>query len=270
MKIHEYQAKQLLKQYGVPVPAGAGRVQPRRGARGGARRWAGASSSRARCIAAGAARRARSNWPTTPTTPKPIGKDLLGKTLFFAQAERRTSRSTGVLVEEAVDIDKEIYLAITQDRVRQRDVLIVSTKGGMDIEEVAHNNPADIAKLFIDPLLGLPDYACRQVLFDAKFDKALIGKTVPVPEGPVRRLCRHGRDAGRDQPAGHHQRRRRSSRATPSGTLTRTRCSGTPSSPRSRTSPRRTPSRRKRTGAASSMSGWKAATSASSATARAW
>ena len=108
-----------------------------------------------------------------------IGKDLLGKTLFFAQANSDL-KINRLLVEEAVDIDKEIYVAVTQDRVRQRDVLIVSTQGGMDIEEVAHNNPADIARLYIDPLLGLPDYACRQVLFDAKFDKALIGKTIPV------------------------------------------------------------------------------------------
>ena len=97
-----------------------------------------------------------------------------------------------------MDIDKEIYVAVTQDRVRQRDVLIVSTQGGMDIEEVAHNNPADIARLYIDPLLGLPDYACRQVLFDAKFDKAL---KVEVRRRPSRwsprvsscwRACRRG------------------------------------------------------------------------------
>ena len=84
-----------------------------------------------------------------------------------------------MLVEEAVDIDKEIYLAVTQDRGRQRDVLIVSTKGGMDIEQVAHENPADIAKYFIDPIIGLPDYAAREVLFDAKFDKTLVNKAVP-------------------------------------------------------------------------------------------
>ena len=177
MKIHEYQAKQLLKQYGVPVPQGqvasnadevrevammlGKRVVIKGQVHSGGRGKAGAVK-----------------LANDANEAEAIGKDLIGKTLFFAQAgaDLKVSR---VLVEEALDIDKEIYLAVTQDRARQRDVLIVSTQGGMDIEEVAHNNPADIARLSIDPLLGLPDYACRQVLFDAKFDKALIAKTVP-------------------------------------------------------------------------------------------
>ena len=177
MKIHEYQAKQLLKQYGVPVPQGqvasnADEVREVAQMLGKRVVIKGQVHSGGRGKA-GAVKLAKD-----ANEAEAIGKDLIGKTLFFAQAgaDLKVSR---VLVEEAVDIDKEIYLAVTQDRARQRDVLIVSTQGGMDIEEVAHNNPADIARLTIDPLLGLPDYACRQVLFDAKFDKALISKTVP-------------------------------------------------------------------------------------------
>ncbi len=178
MKIHEYQAKQLLKQYGVPVPQGQVASNPdevrevtktlgRRVVIKGQVHSGGRGKAGAVKLAADA------------NEAEAVGKDLLGKTLFFAQANADL-KINRLLVEEAVDIDKEIYVAVTQDRARQRDVLIVSTKGGMDIEEVAHNNPADIAKLYIDPLLGLPDYACRQVLFDARFDKALIGKTIPV------------------------------------------------------------------------------------------
>ena len=178
MKIHEYQAKQLLKQYGIPVPEGQVASTPEEV------RTVAATLGRRVVIkgqvhSGGRGKAGAVKLAGDANEAEAIGKELLGKTLFFAQANSNL-KVNKLLVEEAVNIDKEIYVAVTQDRVRQRDVLIVSTQGGMDIEEVAHNNPADIAKLFIDPLLGLPDYACRQVLFDAKFDKTLINKTIPV------------------------------------------------------------------------------------------
>lgn len=177
MKIHEYQAKQLLKQYGVPVPEGQVASTPDE-ARNAAQSLGRRVVIKGQVHSGGRGKAGAVKLADNANAAEQIGKDLLGKTLFFAQANANM-KINRVLVEEAVDIDKEIYVAITQDRGRQRDVLIVSTKGGMDIELVAEENPADIAKVFIDPLLGLPDYACRQVLFDAKFDKALIGKAIP-------------------------------------------------------------------------------------------
>ena len=178
MKIHEYQAKQLLKQYGVPVPEGQVAGTPEE-VRSAAAILARRVVIKGQVHSGGRGKAGAVKLAADPNEAEAIGKDLLGKTLFFAQAGA-DMKINNLLVEEAVNIDKEIYVAVTQDRVRQRDVLIVSTQGGMDIEEVAHNNPADIARLYIDPLLGLPDYACRQVLFEAKFDKALIGKMIPV------------------------------------------------------------------------------------------
>ena len=178
MKIHEYQAKQLLKQYGVPVPEGQVAGTPEE-VRSAAAALARRVVIKGQVHSGGRGKAGAVKLAADPNEAEAIGRDLLGKTLFFAQANSDL-KINNLLVEEAVNIDKEIYVAVTQDRVRQRDVLIVSTQGGMDIEEVAHNNPADIARLYIDPLLGLPDYACRQVLFDAKFDKTLINKTIPV------------------------------------------------------------------------------------------
>jgi len=178
MKIHEYQAKQLLKQYGVPVPQGQVASNPDE-VREVAKTLGRRVVIKGQVHSGGRGKAGAVKLAADANEAEAVGKDLLGKTLFFAQANADL-KINRLLVEEAVDIDKEIYVAVTQDRARQRDVLIVSTKGGMDIEEVAHNNPADIAKLYIDPLLGLPDYACRQVLFDAHFDKALISKTIPV------------------------------------------------------------------------------------------
>ncbi len=178
MKIHEYQAKQLLKQYGVPVPEGQVAGTPEE-VRSAAAALARRVVIKGQVHSGGRGKAGAVKLAGDANEAEAIGKDLLGKTLFFAQANSDL-KINNLLVEEAVNIDKEIYVAITQDRVRQRDVLIVSTQGGMDIEEVAHNNPADIARLYIDPMLGLPDYACRSVLFEAKFDKTLIGKMIPV------------------------------------------------------------------------------------------
>jgi len=68
-----------------------------------------------------------------------------------------------VLVDEAISIDKEIYLGITNDRAQQRPVLIASSSGGVDIEEIAKSSPNQIAKLYIDPLLGMRDYQIRDI-----------------------------------------------------------------------------------------------------------
>lgn len=177
MKIHEYQAKQLLKKYGVPTPEGQVASTPEE-VRNVAQTLGRKVVIKGQVHSGGRGKAGAVKLAADPNEAEAVGKALLGNTFFFAQAgaDMKVNR---VLVEEAVDIDREIYLAVTQDRGLQRDVLIVSTKGGMDIEEVAHENPADIAKYFIDPLLGLPGYAAREVLFDAKFDKALINKAVP-------------------------------------------------------------------------------------------
>ena len=111
----------------------------------------------------------------------------------------------------------------------------------MDIEEVAHNNPADIAKLFIDPLLGLPDYACRAgACLRPGFDKALIGKAVPFLKALYAAYV--GTDATLAEINPLVVTKDGSlSRATPSGTLTRTPCSVIPNSPCSRMTRRRRP-----------------------------
>ena len=177
MKIHEYQAKQLLKQYGVPVPEGQVASTPEE-VRNVAQTLGRRVVIKGQVHSGGRGKAGAVKLAADPNEAEAVGRALLGNTFYFAQAgaDMKVNR---VLVEEAVDIDREIYLAVTQDRGLQRDVLIVSTKGGMDIEDVAHENPADIAKYFIDPLLGLPGYAAREVLFDAGFDKALINKAVP-------------------------------------------------------------------------------------------
>ena len=178
MKLYEYQAKEILKKYGVPIPAGdvADTVG---GVTAIAARIGKAVVIKGQVHSGGRGKAGAVKVAKTPAEAGEIAGNLLGKTLFFAQANANLKVSN-LLVEEAVSIKEEIYVAITQDRTSQKDILIVSTKGGMDIEAVAEESPEAISKTPIDPLLGLTDYTTRNALFSAGYDKSLIAKTVPV------------------------------------------------------------------------------------------
>jgi len=178
LKLYEYQAKEILKKYGVPIPAGdvADTVE---GVTAIAARIGKAVVIKGQVHSGGRGKAGAVKVAKTPAEAGEIAGNLLGKTLFFAQANANLKVSN-LLVEEAVAIKEEIYVAITQDRTSQKDILIVSTKGGMDIEAVAEESPEAISKTPIDPLLGLTDYTTRNALFSAGYDKSLIAKTVPV------------------------------------------------------------------------------------------
>ena len=178
MKIHEFQAKELLKKYGVPVPEGKVASTPAE-----VKKFA-ANLERKVVIkgqvhSGGRGKAGAVKLAETAADAAAAAEQILGHTFFFAQANADLTVNC-VLVEEALNIASEVYLAITQDRAAQCDTLILSIQGGMDIEEVAHNNPADITKIKIDPLLGLTDYTVRQALFESGFEKSLINAAVPV------------------------------------------------------------------------------------------
>lgn len=178
MKLYEYQAKEILKSYGVPIPVGdvADSVESVRAITS---RIGKAVVIKGQVHSGGRGKAGAVKVAKTADEAALIAEALLGKTLFFAQANANL-KVNNLLIEEAVAIKEEIYVAITQDRASQRDILIVSTKGGMDIEEVAEESPEAISKTPIDPLLGLTDYTTRNALFSAGYDKTLINKTVPV------------------------------------------------------------------------------------------
>lgn len=178
MKIHEYQAKELLRKYGVPVPEGQVASTPAE-----VKRIAASLERRVvvkgQVHSGGRGKAGAVKLAETASDAAAASEQILGKSFFFAQANASLTVNK-VLVEEALNIASEIYLAITQDRAAQCDTLIISTKGGMDIEDVAHNNPADITKVKIDSLIGLSDYAAREALFESGFDRSLINAAVPV------------------------------------------------------------------------------------------
>lgn len=181
MKLFEYQAKKLLAKYGVPIPNGSVASTPAEAFQI-ASDLGTAVVVKGQVHSGGRGKAGAVKIAKAAEQAEEIATNLLGATLFFAQAGANL-RIDHLLLEEALPIKHEIYVAITQDRASQRDVLIVSTMGGMDIELVAHENPEAISKTEIDPLLGLTDYAARNALFDAGFDKSLVNKAVGVLKG---------------------------------------------------------------------------------------
>ncbi len=165
MKLHEYQAKQILSDFGVPTPQGEVVSTPA-GAKAVAERLGKPVVVKAQVLMGGRGKAGGIKLAQTPDEAAQAAESILGKRLISPQNPQGLIAEK-VLVEEAVDIKQEYYIGITIDRTPQRNVLMVSRYGGMDIEEVAAQHPEAIATVAIDPLLGLTDYAAREALYAA-------------------------------------------------------------------------------------------------------
>ena len=178
MKIHEYQAKEVLAKYGVAVPKNAGVAATPQQARAGVEALGGRGVIKAQVHSGGRGKAGGIKVAHSPEEAEQIAGQMLGMLLKTHQVPQGI-KVEKVLIEEPITITKEYYLGIVPDRQSQRDVLIVSARGGMDIEAVAEEDPDAIARLPVDPIDGLWDYQLRQLVFDAKLDPALVNKIVP-------------------------------------------------------------------------------------------
>ncbi len=184
MKLHEYQAKQILHDVGLPVPQGEVVSSPE-GARAIAERLGKRVVVKAQVLMGGRGKAGGIKLANTPEEAEHAARDILGKRLISPQNPQGMIAEK-VLVEEAIEIAREFYIGITVDRTSQRNALMVSQYGGMDIEEVAMTHPSAIATVEIDPLLGLTDYKAREALYGAGFDTELTRKLTPVLHGLYR------------------------------------------------------------------------------------
>jgi len=178
VKIHEYQAKEVLAKYGVAVPKNAGVAATPQQARAGVEALGGRGVIKAQVHSGGRGKAGGIKVAHSPEEAEQIAGQMLGMLLKTHQVPQGI-KVEKVLIEEPITITKEYYLGIVPDRQSQRDVLIVSARGGMDIEAVAEEDPDAIARLPVDPIDGLWDYQLRQLVFDAKLDPALVNKIVP-------------------------------------------------------------------------------------------
>jgi succinyl-CoA synthetase beta subunit len=185
MNIHEYQAKEILKRYGVPVPVGkvastAGEV------RAAAVELDGGCVIKAQIHAGGRGKGGGVKLATSPDDAEQKASQMLGKNLVTHQTGPEGRQVRRVLVEQRVNIEREIYLGMVLDRAQSRVTVISSSEGGVEIEEVAANHPEKILKEVIDPAVGLQAFQCRRLAFALGVSDEVVGKMVALMQALYR------------------------------------------------------------------------------------
>jgi len=164
VKVHEYQAKSILARYGVAVPRGEVTDSPAE-AREIAHRLGGRCVVKAQIHAGGRGKGGGVKLAKDPEEAYALAKTILGMTLVTAQTGPAGRVVRKILVEEALEIDRELYLGITLDRARGLPAMMASRSGGMEIEEVAAKDPKAIVRQVIDPALGMFPFQARALAF---------------------------------------------------------------------------------------------------------
>ncbi len=164
MKVHEYQAKEILRRYGVPTPRGVVVDNPDE-ARQAARELGGRVVVKAQIHAGGRGKGGGVKLAKDPDEAAELTGKIIGMTLITHQTGPEGRVVGKVLIEEALNIDKELYLGITLDRRLGMNVIMASAQGGMDIEEVAERDPNAIHREPVDSVLGVQPFQARQVAY---------------------------------------------------------------------------------------------------------
>jgi succinyl-CoA synthetase beta subunit len=180
MKIHEYQAKELFKKYGVPIPEGQVAFSPDEAA-GIAKSLAGYPVVvKAQIHAGGRGKGGGVKLAQSESEVHTVAGQIIGMELVTHQTGPQGRRVTKVLVEQGLNIEKELYLSIIPDRTLAKIVVMASEAGGMDIEKVAAETPEKIVKVPVNPLQGIQAYHCREVAFGLNLPPAVIKSFVAM------------------------------------------------------------------------------------------
>ncbi len=182
MNIHEYQAKAILRKFGVPVPDGHVCYN---GA--SAREWAkrlgeGPWVVKAQIHAGGRGKGGGVKLAKSASEVQLIARDMLGMTLRTHQTGPEGKVVHRVLVENGCNIARELYISLVVDRNSSKVAVMASTEGGMDIEEVAAKTPEKIFTETIDPLVGLTQFQCRKIAFSLGLEGKQVAKAVKMFE----------------------------------------------------------------------------------------
>jgi succinyl-CoA synthetase beta subunit len=174
MKIHEYQAKKILRDYNVPIPRGEAADNPER-----AKEIASSLNTKvvikAQVHAGGRGKAGGIRLAASPEEAFVVAREILGMTLVTPQTGSEGKRVRKVLVEEASPVGKELYLGLAVDRSRERECLvyIASESGGTEIEEVAKTAPEKIIKAVVHPATGFSAFQARKLFYGLGLDKSL-------------------------------------------------------------------------------------------------
>lgn len=175
MKLHEYQSKQIFARYHVPIPHGRV-VNMASEAKHFAEEMGGRVVIKAQVLVGGRGKAGGIRLAKTPKEAEEMATSILSMEIKGLPVRR-------ILVDEAVSIQKEIYLGITNDRAAHRPVMMASAAGGVDIEEVAAKTPEKIIKVHIDPLLGLRDYQVRDLAVSIDLPRPLWRAFTEIAKG---------------------------------------------------------------------------------------
>ncbi len=175
MKLHEYQSKRLLAQYGVPIPRGDVATTPEE-VRRIAVRLGKRVVVKSQVLVGGRGKAGGIRLASNPDEAEKIADQILGMKIKGLTVKK-------VLVDEAADIATEIYLGIVIDRARRRPVMMASAEGGVEIEEVARVTPERIVKIAIDPFLGLQPYQARELAFGIGLSKEMVRDFTKIAQG---------------------------------------------------------------------------------------
>src|SRR5882724_4732155 len=186
MKIHEYQAKNILKKYGVAVPRGE-MVETREAAEAAARKLFDAGATgvvvKAQIHAGGRGKGGGVKIAKSVAEAAELASKILGMTLITHQTGPEGRVVRRLLIEETLPIEKELYLGIVIDRAEARSVFMASAAGGMEIELVAAEKPAAILKEYIDPGMGLEAFQARKLAFALGLKAQQINQAVQFMTG---------------------------------------------------------------------------------------
>ncbi|KON80984.1 ADP-forming succinate--CoA ligase subunit beta [Azoarcus sp. PA01] len=178
MKIHEYQAKELLRKYGVVTPRGIPCFSVDEAVKAAEQLGGSIWVVKAQIHAGGRGKGGGVKLARSIHEVQQHAGDILGMQLVTHQTGPEGQKVRRLLIEEGADIKKEYYVAALTDRATQAVAIMASSEGGMDIEEVAHNTPEKIIKVFVDPLVGLTDAQATELakgigVPDASIDNAV-------------------------------------------------------------------------------------------------
>lgn len=182
MKIHEYQAKAILKKYGVAVPRGEmaeTREEAERNANDLLHAGASGIVVKAQIHAGGRGKGGGVKLAKSATEAGELAAKMLGMTLITHQTGPEGRIVRRVLIEETLPIDRELYIGVLVDRGEGKPVFMASAAGGMDIEQVAAENPDAILKEYIEPGMGLEGFQARKLAFKLGLKPNLVSQAVP-------------------------------------------------------------------------------------------
>ena len=155
MKIHEYQGKEILRNFGVPVPRGIPAFTVQEAVEAAQKLGGPVWVVKAQIHAGGRGKGGGVKLARSIDEVNKLAGEILGMQLITHQTGPLGQKVRRLLIEDGADIKKEYYVSLVTDRASQKVALMASSEGGMDIEEVAHSTPEKIIKVFIDPLVGL-------------------------------------------------------------------------------------------------------------------